>query len=499
MIRGQYDVVVVGGGVGGLVAGGLLAKSGRSVVVLEAEENVGGFARSFTSGGCSFDLADHVIMSCNAEGPFGEGLMHQILSSLGVAGEVSFVALDPFYAIHYGGERFVIPGGREPHVNALSDYFPDSAAGIRDLFALYDQAYRETTEMPIQVRIRDLAALPRRFPLVFRQRRRSLAQLLEEHLADPLLRTVHTALWPYVGLPPSRASALAWAGMMASYAGEGAFYPVGGYQCLADALGQGLRRQGGELFCGERAEAICVDRGAVTGVLTAGGAEISAPTVVVAMDPREALGPMLRGETIPRRYRRRLERGEASMSAYALYLAVDLDLRRDALAHETAVMATDTERAYSRSKAGIVSAVLITTPTLTDPGRSPAGRHTVVVKAMCPEGEARHDAHSIAEAMLDLAQQAIPGLRDKITYVHGRTDEQPWPLRSLGPIYGWSMTPAQMALHRLGHGTPIAGLHLAGHWSQPAAGVWGAAASAVQLVRSLAGRDPHAGLVPIRL
>jgi prolycopene isomerase len=287
--------------------------------------------------------------------------------------------------------------------------------------------------------------------------------------------------------------------MMASYAGEGAFYPVGGYQRLADALGDGLRRQGGELLCGERAVAIRVDRGAVIGVTTAGGADISAPTVLVASDPREALGPMLRGATIPRRYRRRLERGELAMSAYALYLAVDLDLARDALAHETAVMTTDTERAYSRSKEGTVSAVLITTPTLTDPGRSPPGRHTVVVKAMCPEDEARHDAESIADAMLDLAQEAIPGLRDKITYVHGRTDEQPFPLRSLGPIYGWAMTPAQMALYRLGHETPIAGLHLAGHWSQPAAGVWGAAASAVQLARLLLGRDPHAGLVPIRL
>ena len=55
----KYDAIVVGGGHNGLVCSALLAKSGKSVLVLEANDQVGGaaitreFADSYSVSACA--------------------------------------------------------------------------------------------------------------------------------------------------------------------------------------------------------------------------------------------------------------------------------------------------------------------------------------------------------------------------------------------------------------------------------------------------------------
>ena len=59
-----YDVVVIGGGIGGLTAGALLARAGKKVLVVEAQAQPGGYAGAIRAGEYTFDRADHLIMGC---------------------------------------------------------------------------------------------------------------------------------------------------------------------------------------------------------------------------------------------------------------------------------------------------------------------------------------------------------------------------------------------------------------------------------------------------
>ena len=43
----RYDVVVIGAGIGGLAAAALLAKKGMKTLLLEKEDQVGGYVVSF--------------------------------------------------------------------------------------------------------------------------------------------------------------------------------------------------------------------------------------------------------------------------------------------------------------------------------------------------------------------------------------------------------------------------------------------------------------------
>src|SRR3954463_13361050 len=69
-------VVVLGGGPAGLTAGYLLAQKGRPVIVLEAEDQVGGIAKTEVRDGYRFDLGGHRFFTKSKE---VDDLWHEVL------------------------------------------------------------------------------------------------------------------------------------------------------------------------------------------------------------------------------------------------------------------------------------------------------------------------------------------------------------------------------------------------------------------------------------
>src|ERR687885_1374074 len=74
---GGRPYVVIGGGPAGLTAGYLIAKAGRRVIVLEAEDQVGGLAKTVVDpDGYRFDLGGHRFFTKNKE---VDDLWHEIM------------------------------------------------------------------------------------------------------------------------------------------------------------------------------------------------------------------------------------------------------------------------------------------------------------------------------------------------------------------------------------------------------------------------------------
>src|SRR4051794_41587957 len=74
--RPEKPVAVLGGGPAGLTAGYLLAKEGRPVIVFEAEDQVGGLAKTEVRDGYRFDLGGHRFFTKSKE---VDDLWHEVM------------------------------------------------------------------------------------------------------------------------------------------------------------------------------------------------------------------------------------------------------------------------------------------------------------------------------------------------------------------------------------------------------------------------------------
>jgi len=501
-----YDVVVIGGGLAGLTAGALLAHAGKSVLVVEAYERPGGYARCFERDGYTFDRADHLLTSCASDGPFGQGVVDAVLRELGVRDRCEFVRVDdPFYVTRYPDFELAVPGGRDAFLDAHLRHFPTEARGLRRLTELSSEIYREFVNFPMRPRISDLALMPVRSRTTLRYANATLQQVLDRELTDPRLKSVYATLWTWGGGPPSRVSFLNWAAMMGTYIDDGAYYCRGGFQRLADALVAGLERAGGELLTGVSVVRILTANRRVTGIELASGQRVTAAKIVSAIDARTTFEQLLSAADVPRRLLRRLCRREISPSTVSIHIGTDLDAHALDAHHETVLARTwDIERIRADGLGGRLTGAFVVIPSLTDPSLAPEGEHVVMIQATAPResGETSSDQGSVADALLGFGEDVLPGLRQHLTCVEAGSSDTTFTyprVHRLGPCYGWSTSPANTGPRRLAPVTPIEGLLLAGHWTQPGYGMFVVMESGIQAARLVLDANTAAPPLPLAL
>jgi prolycopene isomerase len=496
--RSEYDAIVIGAGVGGLTAGALLARAGRSVLLVERHDRVGGYAHSFRRGPYVFDSAVHLVGGCEPVAFEGGGIIHQLLSELGVRDRCHFERIDPCYAAVYPGLTLTAPGDLEEFERLYADEFPSERKGLREFLQECLNIRQETQRAaelggPYQVMRR-----PERFPALLRYRRATLGEALDAGIDSPRLKAALATLWPYLGLPPSRVSFLYFATMLMSYLADRAYYCRGSFQRFADALALALERSGGELLLRSSVRRIRVEGGRVLGVVLENGQRIDAPVVVSNADASQTVLELVGEAAFSRRFVTSLRRMKPSLSAFVAYLAVDIPLSERDLAHETFFYSSwDHDHAWRTSCEAAPTWFSMTVPTLADPGLAPEGEHQLILTTLVPYATPsgwRADKARMTERIVDMAERHVAGLRDRIRLLETATPRtmERYTRNTAGAIYGWELSPSQVGPGRLSHSLPVEGLHLAGHWTQPGGGIYGVVTSGIQTAREVLARGEAA-------
>lgn len=127
----KYDVIIIGGGIGGLASGIILSKEGLSVCVLEQHSVIGGCLQSFKRHGRTLDTGMHYIGSMGKD-----QIMYQYFKYFGITDDLRLHKLndDGFDYFHFSdGESYCHAAGNERFVDTLSRRFPEDRKGIETI------------------------------------------------------------------------------------------------------------------------------------------------------------------------------------------------------------------------------------------------------------------------------------------------------------------------------------------------------------------------------
>jgi len=374
-----YDVVVIGSGLGGLTAAARLAKHGKSVIVLEQYNRIGGFGQSYKMNGHTFDVAVHGIWYWEE--------VRKILDELDIKLDIVPVRRKDRIVFKNGYEFFAtsIPEMKE-QITAL---VPHEAEGIASYYDNLLAAMHALTTLSID-------------PCNFDARREfikyknywgmTLEQVIKSKVKDPMavsmLMGYHDSyLFNYSWFYPAYH-------LFTSKFLYDAWLPVGGSQPLVDALEKTILNNGGEIMVNSLVTKIEVEDGVAKGVVLDDGTKISAIDAVVSdADGLLTYEKMIGVENLTGDMKKELAKWKNkanSLSYFILNIGLDIDVKEEyGIEGDLTVYYPSTEilEMFKTIDAGTLPEdfwLWIVFPSVNDPTLAPKGHSTGLLSVLCP-------------------------------------------------------------------------------------------------------------------
>ena len=484
MIREEYDVIIIGAGIGGLVCSSLLAKAGMRVLVVEQSSRPGGYVGSFRKEGFTFDCAAHFVTGCHKDGVIG-----RLLRDLEIEKDIEFIKVEaPVKLTFPDFEFFFSLNNLEGAERIVKEKFPQEAENVDRYKETLDRIGQDIVRLGSSFSLWKVPIFPLLFPSLIKYRNYTVSRLMDKCFTDEKLKAIFS-ISP-VTVPPSKASLLMAAVMKAESQKAGIYYPKGGMQVFVDVLVKGLKKYKGELLLSTLVTKILIGKGRVQGVELATGRKIKAAHVVSNTSLQQTFYKLVGKEHLKKRFIRKIEKKELSLSCFILYLGIDLDLKSLGLNFRINVYPTyDTEKQYKTLKSGDIPeefAFGMTFFSLIDPTTAPKGKHTLIITTAAPyhyqgdwgvkggqEVEYRRLKENIVKRMIEGVEKIIPGLSSHIVYQEAATPItlERQTLNTEGAMYGLAATPKQIGPGRFKNRTPVKGLYLVGHYTYVAHGI----------------------------
>ncbi len=389
----QFDAIVIGSGPNGLAAAITLAQAGRSVLVVEGSDTLGGGTRSaeLTLPGFTHDV-------CSAVHPMALGSPFFRTLPLRDHGLEWLQPAAPLAHPFDDGTAIIV----ERSVEATAEQFGGDAAAYTKLMSPLVKGWPQ-----IEPTVLGSLALPAnpfalaRFGLLALRGASSLAR---SAFRSDKARAVFAGLAAHSILPLEKTPSAAF-GLVLAVATHTVGWPIarGGSQKIADALASYLRSLGGEIVTGTMVETL--------------EQLPKSRTVLCDVTPRQLLA--ISGASFPSAFRRSLAQYRYGPGACKLDWALDgpipwraAECVRAATVHLGGSLEEieASERAPWQGRHAAKPFVLLVQPALFDPSRAPAGKHIAWAYCHVPNGSEA----DMSEEIENQVERFAPGFRSRI-------------------------------------------------------------------------------------
>lgn len=508
-MNSPYDAIVIGGGHNGLVSAATLAKAGRSVLVLEQRDVLGGAAATEEPfPGYRFNTgADDAALLLD------DVVQELFLKMHGLELRERPVAV---FAPQPDGPALTLWQDATRTVNELRALSKDDALRYADFARQMEQMGSVLQEMflrtPPDLGQRKLGELLSWGKVGLQVKRLGDRDMMDFMRLLPMPAYEYLSEWFHNEMLKGALAAPAITGtrqgpraagttLMLLYQHSNGFnrtrFVVGGIGALSQALAAAARSNGAHIRTGASVARILLQDGQATGVELAGGERLAARAILSSADPRrtffDLVGPTNLEPRFVRSVRNIIYRGSTAKVNLALSSLPTFNGQESVEQLSGHIYISPSldylERAYDDAKYGRISRqpfLDVTIPTLADPALAPQGHHVMSIRMQyAPYALRESDWDAQREPLGDLVvetlTQVAPDLRQHIVHRQVLTPldwERDYGLAE-GSIFHGQMGLDQLLVMRPVPGwsqyaTPIRNLYLCGAGAHPGGGVTGA-------------------------